>query len=73
MAAPARSEAAKYSTGVSRDGGGLDGEDGSRGGGEDVDNGWSLKAAMACSMRALKKKKDAQLLALPMMLGVRPR
>ena len=32
-----------------------------------------FKMAMARSIRDLKKKKDAQLVALPRMLGIRPR
>lgn len=62
VAAPARPEETKKSAGVRADVPGAEPEPGP-----------SLKVAMARSIRDLKKKKEAQLLALPTRLGVRPR
>ncbi len=68
--APAAREAAKKSAGVRRWVGGrlLPEEDGLFGG-----EGSARRWAMASSRRDLKKKKEAQLVALPRRFGVRPR
>jgi hypothetical protein len=67
--APAAREAAKKSAGVRSWEGGAERREGSPSGWVEERRMW----AMACSRRDLKKKKEAQLVALPRRFGVRPR